>query len=199
MVALNQVFPYELDGPAIATNVEGGLVKYVINDDFDETHDRYDGVFYAFAQQKLELKDGTIINVGDEITRFVTQNVVRNEDGTITSVSYSFNPDFLASLKVSADNLFDPVIYMQVTRIAYGDNVENKFEVVINDYVVESNTVVTHTPEPTPETPTTPSPETPSTPVTPTPAEDVPVQKAALLPETGEKGEIGRASGRERV
>lgn len=188
VVALNQVFPYELDGPAIATNVEGGLVKYVINDDFDETHDRYDGVFYAFAQQKLELKDGTIINVGDEITRFVTQNVVRNEDGTITSVSYSFNPDFLASLKVSADNLFDPVIYMQVTRIAYDDNVENKFEVVINDYVVESNTVVTHTPEPTPETPTTPSPETPSTPVTPTPAEDVPVQKAALLPETGEKG-----------
>ena len=187
VVALNQVFPYELDGPAIATNVEGGLVKYVINDDFDETHDRYDGVFYAFAQQKLELKDGTIINVGDEITRFVTQNVVRNEDGTITSVSYSFNPDFLASLKVSADNLFDPVIYMQVTRIAYGDNVENKFEVVINDYVVESNTVVTHTPEPTPETPTTPTPETPSTPVTPTPAEDVPVQKAALLPETGEK------------
>ena len=187
VVALNQVFPYELDGPAIATNVEGGLVKYVINDDFDETHDRYDGVFYAFAQQKLELKDGTIINVGDEITRYVTQNVVRNEDGTITSVSYSFNPDFLASLKVSADNLFDPVIYMQVTRIAYGDNVENKFEVVINDYVVESNTVVTHTPEPTPETPTTPTPETPSTPVTPTPAEDVPVQKAALLPETGEK------------
>ena len=53
VVALNQVFPYELDGPAIATNVEGGLVKYVINDDFDETHDRYDGVFYAFAQQKL--------------------------------------------------------------------------------------------------------------------------------------------------
>ncbi|MGF0088034.1 SspB-related isopeptide-forming adhesin [Streptococcus hyointestinalis] len=188
VVALNQVFPYELDGPAIATNVEGGLVKYVINDDFDETHDRYDGVFYAFAQQKLELKDGTIINVGDEITRYVTQNVVRNEDGTITSVSYSFNSDFLASLKVSADNLFDPVIYMQVTRIAYGDNVENKFEVVINDYVVESNTVVTHTPEPTPETPTTPSPETPSTPVTPTPAEDIPVQKAALLPETGEKG-----------
>lgn len=187
VVALNQVFPYELDGPAIATNVEGGLVKYVINDDFDETHDRYDGVFYAFAQQKLELKDGTIINVGDEITRYVTQNVVRNEDGTITSVSYSFNSDFLASLKVSADNLFDPVIYMQVTRIAYGDNVENKFEVVINDYVVESNTVVTHTPEPTPETPTTPTPETPSTPVTPTPAEDVPVQKAALLPETGEK------------
>ncbi|WP_277293999.1 SspB-related isopeptide-forming adhesin [Streptococcus hyointestinalis] len=187
VVALNQVFPYELDGPAIATNVEGGLVKYVINDDFDETHDRYDGVFYAFAQQKVELKDGTIINVGDEITRYVTQNVVRNEDGTITSVSYSFNPDFLASLKVSADNLFDPVIYMQVTRIAYGDNVENKFEVVINDYVVESNTVVTHTPEPTPETPTTPTPETPSTPVTPTPAEDVPVQKAALLPETGEK------------
>ena len=187
VVALNQVFPYELDGPAIATNVEGGLVKYVINDDFDETHDRYDGVFYAFAQQKLELKDGTIINVGDEITRYVTQNVVRNEDGTITSVSYSFNPDFLASLKVSADNLFDPVIYMQVTRIAYGDNVENKFEVVINDYVVESNTVVTHTPEPTPETPTTPTPETPSTPVTPTPSEDVPVQKAALLPETGEK------------
>lgn len=188
VVALNQVFPYELDGPAIATNVEGGLVKYVINDDFDETHDRYDGVFYAFAQQKLELKDGTIINVGDEITRFVTQNVVRKEDGTITSVSYSFNPDFLASLKVSADNLFDPVIYMQVTRIAYGDNVENKFEVVINDYIVESNTVVTHTPEPTPEKPTTPTPETPSTPVTPTPAEDVPVQKAALLPETGEKG-----------
>ena len=187
VVALNQVFPYELDGPAIATNVDGGLVKYVINDDFDETHDRYDGVFYAFAQQKLELKDGTIINVGDEITRYVTQNVVRNEDGTITSVSYSFNPDFLASLKVSADNLFDPVIYMQVTRIAYGDNVENKFEVVINDYVVESNTVVTHTPEPTPETPTTPTPETPSTPVTPTPSEDVPVQKAALLPETGEK------------
>lgn len=196
VVALNQVFPYELDGPAIATNVEGGLVKYVINDDFDETHDRYDGVFYAFAQQKLELKDGTIINVGDEITRFVTQNVVRNEDGTITSVSYSFNPDFLASLKVSADNLFDPVIYMQVTRIAYGDNVENKFEVVINDYVVESNTVVTHTPEPTPETPTTPSPETPSTPVTPTPAEDVPVQKAALLPETGEKdGKVSAIAG----
>ena len=181
-VELGQTFPYVLDGPAIQANIVGGLQSYVFTDDFDENHDEYNGEFYAFADQDIKLKDGTVIKAGDEITRYFVQNIIRNEEGVAESVTLSVDPAFLAS--IAEDGVFDPKVYLLVNRIAYAENVENTVKVSVNGYEVTSNTVVTHTPEPNePEKPVTPNvPEKPATPVTPT----TPVAPANVLPSTGD-------------
>uniref|UniRef100_UPI003F694C67 SspB-related isopeptide-forming adhesin n=1 Tax=Streptococcus pluranimalium TaxID=82348 RepID=UPI003F694C67 len=183
-VELGQTFPYVLDGPAIQANIVGGLQSYVFTDDFDEEHDEYNGEFYAFADQDIKLKDGTVIKAGDEITRYFVQNIIRNEKGVAESVTLSVDPTFLAS--IAEDGVFDPKVYLLVTRIAYAENVENTVKVSVNGYEVTSNTVVTHTPEPKePETPETP--KDPEKPVTTTPVKPTtPVAPASVLPSTGD-------------
>ncbi|WP_340081010.1 SspB-related isopeptide-forming adhesin [Streptococcus agalactiae] len=174
-VELGQTFPYVLDGPAIQANIVGGLQSYVFTDDFDEEHDEYNGEFYAFADQDIKLKDGTVIKAGDEITRYFIQNIIRNEEGVAESVTLSVDPTFLAS--IAEDGIFDPKVYLLATRIAYAENVENTVKVSVNGYEVTSNTVVTHTPEPKePEKPVTTTPVKPTTPVAP----------ASVLPSTGD-------------
>ncbi|TQB91657.1 hypothetical protein DAD66_05565 [Streptococcus agalactiae] len=172
-VELGQTFPYVLDGPAIQANIVGGLQSYVFTDDFDEEYDEYNGEFYAFADQDIKLKDGTVIKAGDEITRYFVQNIIRNEAGVAESVTLSVDPTFLAS--IAEDGIFDPKVYLLATRIAYAENVENTVKVSVNGYEVTSNTVVTHTPEPK-------EPEKPSTPVKPT----TPVAQTSVLPSTGD-------------
>ncbi|GAB6711118.1 hypothetical protein BOVMAS05_11500 [Streptococcus uberis] len=183
-VELGQTFPYVLDGPAIQANIVGGLQSYVFTDDFDEDHDEYNGEFYAFADQDIKLKDGTVIKAGDEITRYFVQNIIRNEVGVAESVTLSVDPTFLAS--IAEDGIFDPKVYLLATRIAYAENVENTVKVSVNGYEVTSNTVVTHTPEPkepeTPETPKDPEKLVTTTPVKPT----TPVAPASVLPSTGD-------------
>lgn len=187
-IELGQTFPYVLDGPAILANIVGGLTEYKFKDDFDEEHDEYNGEFYAFADQDIVLSDGSVIRKGDEITRYFVQNIIRNEDGKAIAVELTVDPNFLAS--IDKDSVFDPMVYLVVTRIAYGENIENTFTVTVNGYEVTSNTVVTHTPVPTPPAPNTP--EQPGVPVTPAPeVPNTPVEEAAMLPSTGEESSTG--------
>lgn len=180
-VAFGQSFPYELNGPAVKANIAGGLHEYRTVDNIDETHDEYNGEFYAFAEQDITLKDGTVIKAGDEITRYYTQHLTRNENGVVSEVEYIVDPAFLGS--IAEDSVFDPTIYMVVKRIAYGENIENIFDVYVNGYKITSNKVYTNTypPKETPkETPVVPTAVTPKAP------EDAPVAPAAVLPETGD-------------
>lgn len=173
-IEVGEKFPYVLDGPAINANVAGGLTEYKIRDDFDERYDQYDSEFYAFADQDIKLADGTIIKKDEEITRYFKQELIRDESGKVVAVEYTVDSQFLASID-EKEGIFDPRIYMMVTRIAHADNVENTYTVSINGYEITSNTVVTHTPKPE-------EPKTPETPVSEVPAK--PAEK--VLPNTGD-------------
>lgn len=175
-IALGQTFPYVINGPAISANIAGGLKSYVEIDNFDEKYDEYNGEFYRFAEQDIKLKDGTVIKAGEEITRFYTQTIERDETGRAISVTFTVDPAFLEM--IAEDSLFDPIGYMIAKRIAYGENIENTLNVAINGYEVEVARVVTHTPKPEAPRPSTPT--TPNTPEAPKPA----------LPQTGEVGSI---------
>lgn len=187
VVELGSTFAYEVNGPAIEANVVGGIQSYVERDDFDELHDEYNGEFYRFAEQDIVLKDGTVIKAGDEITKYYVQTIERDANGRAIAVTFTVSPEFLA--QIAEGSKFDPTGYIVVKRIAVGENIENTFDVTINDFKVVSNTVTTDTPEPktpTPEVPVTPA--VPATPIPEVPATpEVPVQAVgAVLPNTGE-------------
>lgn len=187
LVEVGQKFPYVLDGAAINANVEGGLTEYKIRDDFDERYDQYDSEFYAFANQDIKLADGTIIKKDEEITRYFKQELIRDESGKVVAVEYTVDPQFLASID-EKEGIFDPRVYMMVTRVAHADNVENTFTVSINGYEITSNTVVTHTPKPEESTSNKPEePKIPETPKPETPVSEVPAKPAErVLPNTGD-------------
>lgn len=162
-VALNQMFNYRLVGSLIPENRATPLVSYGFDDDYDEKHDEYNGVYKAFALVDIHLTDGTVLKAGTELTKFTLQEV----DTTNGKVIINFDKSFLDGL--SNDSAFQADIYLQMKRIASGD-VENTFSHVVNDYVVHSNTVKTHTPEP----PTPPTPPSPPTSVPPVPERQLP-------------------------
>lgn len=170
-IQLGQKFPYLLNGPAISGNIVNGLQSYIVDEDFDEKYDEYNGEYYAFLDKDFKQKDGTVIPKGTEITKYTTQVVTRNDEGQIISAQIKMNEEFLATLDTTGE--FDPSFYFIVTRIAYGENIENTVEFTINGYKIKSNTVKTNTPKPVP--PVTPEdPAEPTSPVTP-PTPDKPI------------------------
>lgn len=193
-IAIGTVFPYHLDGPAIRGNIVDGLQSYVFRDDFDENYDEYNGEYYVFLDKDMLLKDGTILKANSEITKYFTQVLEKDENGKVVAVVLEADENFLALLAEEGE--FDPSAYIMVTRIAYGENIENKFTVTVNGFEVTSNTVVSHTRKPqppTPETPVTPGITTPEVPVTPaTPVTPVtPAEPVKEMPSTGAGSALG--------
>lgn len=171
-IALNQVFNYRLVGALIPGNRATPLVEYRFDDDYDEKHDEYNGVYKAYTLVELTLKDGTVLPKGTEVTKYTLQQV-DTEKGLVT---IAFDKDFLDSL--SEDTTFQADVYLQMKRIVAGE-VKNTNDHTVNGYTISSNTVTTTTPElerPTPNQPT------PAQPPIPTKA---PVP-AGVLPSTGE-------------
>lgn len=116
------------------------MFEYKFGDDYDETHDEYQGVYQVFATVDFETSDGQKFKAGDELTKYTSQ-VVDKEKG---KVDISFDDAFLKSiLETSA---FQAEVYLQMTRIQAG-TVENTYRHTVNGVEVVSNTVVTHTPE----------------------------------------------------
>lgn len=173
-IALHQVFPYELDLPAVSANIAGGIYKLSVRDDFDESHDKYDGKFYFFADKEFKTKSGKVFKVNAELTQYVTQNIIRDKTGRAIAVEFSFDKDFLQS--IDKDSVLDVRGYMFVERIAYGKHIKNTFTTTLNDYSFDSTTVESNTLEPTP-TPT---------PVAPKQVVSKPLAKASVLPQTGD-------------
>lgn len=172
-VALNQVFNYRLVGALIPGNRATPLIEYRFDDDYDESHDDYNGVYKAYTVVDVTLKDGTVLPKGTEVTKYTLQHVDTSK-GTVT---ISFDKEFLD--KLAEESEFQADVYLQMKRIASGE-VENTVLHTVNGYTISSNTVKTTTPEPEPPTPNQPTPPQP-----PIPTQEPPVP-ASVLPNTGE-------------
>ncbi|HEX1351924.1 TPA: SspB-related isopeptide-forming adhesin [Streptococcus pneumoniae] len=172
-VALNQVFNYRLVGALIPGNRAIPLIEYRFDDDYDESHDDYNGVYKAYTVVDVTLKDGTVLLEGTEVTKYTLQHVDTSK-GTVT---IHFDQEFLE--KLAEESEFQADVYLQIKRIASGE-VENTVLHTVNGYTISSNTVKTTTPEPEPPTPNQP---TPPQPLIPTQEPPVP---ASVLPNTGE-------------
>ena len=161
-VKMNQTFNYKLVGSLIPKNRSEQLFEYKFSDDYDETHDEYQGIYQVFATVDFETSDGQKFKAGDELTKYTSQ-VVDKDKG---KVDISFDNTFLKSILETSE--FQAEAYLQMTRIQAG-TVENTYRHTVNGVEVVSNTVVTHTPE---------EPKTP---------EEHPKQPERSLPSTGEQ------------
>lgn len=173
-VALNQIFNYRLVGAMIPSNRATDLFEYGFEDNYDEKHDEYNGVYRSYLMTDVTLKDGSVLKEGTEVTKYTLQQV-DTENGL---VSISFDKSFLET--ISDDSAFQADVYLQMKRIATGQ-VENTYLHTANGYVISSNTVVTHTPKPEEPSPNQPTPPQP-------PIETIePPVPASILPNTGEQ------------
>ncbi|GAA5394846.1 GbpC/Spa domain-containing protein [Streptococcus uberis] len=173
-VALHQTFNYRLVGAMIPSNRATDLFEYGFEDNYDEKHDEYNGVYRSYLMTDVILKDDSVLKEGTEVTKYTLQQV-DTENGL---VSISFDKSFLET--VSDDSAFQADVYLQMKRIAAGQ-VENTYLHTVNGYVISSNTVVTHTPQPE-----EPSPNQPTPPQPPIESLEPPVP-ASILPNTGEQ------------
>ncbi|MGC4429411.1 GbpC/Spa domain-containing protein [Streptococcus suis] len=183
-IELGQTYPAKLSFPVVKTTIDGKLKSLYGIENFDENFDEYNGEFYAFASGDMKLKDGSIIKLDEELTRYIVQELIRDEKtGQVVAVKYTVNPEFYDLLAEGEEIKID--VYSMLKRIAYGENIENEWIVYVNDVEVDKDIVTTNTPKPKEETP-----EVPETPVTP----GTPVARAQTLPSTGEESSMALAS-----
>ena len=164
-IDLNSTFDYKLEGATLPMN-SNALSEYGFHDDYDQTHDQYNGGYVVLLNNDVTLTDGTVLKKGTDVTKYTTQTIDQ-ENG---KVDIEFDSDFLAKVDRTKSE-FGATAYLAMTRIKAGD-VENKYTNTINGTEFTSNTVTSHTDEPkptTPETPSTPKTETPTTPQSTTP------------------------------
>ena len=164
-IDLNSTFDYKLEGATLPVN-SNALSEYGFHDDYDQTHDQYNGGYVVLLNTDVTLTDGTVLKKGTDVTKYTTQTIDQ-ENG---KVDIEFVSDFLAKVDRTKSE-FGATAYLAMTRIKAGD-VENKYTNTINGTEFTSNTVTSHTDEPkptTPETPSTPKTETPTTPQSTTP------------------------------
>ena len=113
-VALHQTFNYRLVGAMIPINCATDLFEYDFEDNYDEKHDEYNGVYRSYLMTDVTFKDGSILKEGTEVTKYTLQQV----DTVKGSVSISFDQSFLET--ISDESLFQVDVYLQMKRIAAG-------------------------------------------------------------------------------
>ncbi|MEG3269301.1 SspB-related isopeptide-forming adhesin [Streptococcus suis] len=183
-IELGQTYPARLSFPVVKTTIDGKLKSLYGIENFDENFDEYNGEFYAFASGDMKLKDGSIIKLDEELTRYIVQELIRDEKtGQVVAVKYTVNPEFYDLLAEGEEIKID--VYSMLKRITYGENIENEWIVYVNDVEVDKDIVTTDTPKPKAETP-----EVPETPVTP----ETPVARAQTLPATGQESSMALAA-----
>ena len=148
------------------------LWDYSFKDDYQESHDLYEGVYNLIASvdfelqvrnEKGEVTDTIKVKKGDNLNKYAIHTF--NKDKGIVTVEMT--KEFYDMLDNSQPFGADLVLTMK--RIASGE-VENTFENTVNGVVVKSNTVKTTTPEPKPEPKVPEKPKKPGLPNTGTKA-----------------------------
>ena len=184
-IVLGQKFFYSFDGSLITSNRAEDLFEYKFVDDYQETHDRFDGVYKVIAKKDFKTSDGKTFKKGDDLTSYS----FLKEDKTKGKLEVGLKEEFLRS--ITNDSEFQAEVFVEMTRIKSGE-VKNKQTHVVNGVEVESNTVKTTTPEPpkTPETPT-PKPQTPAKKVLPNTGADASVLGIVMAGITSALGAIG--------
>lgn len=185
-IAVGQVFKYDLEGQVLPKNEGHDLFQYQFVDDYDQAHDQYFGQYRVYLTSDVQLKDGTILKKGIDVTDKTTQKI-DTEKGIVT---IAFNKDFLASIDVK-NSEFGANAEIQMKRIAAG-TVKNTYSLWINGKEYKSNTVTTTTPEPkkpVPKPQATPTPA-PKPQAKPVPAPQLsPVKVATPVPAPASKPE----------
>ena len=187
-IVLGQKFFYSFDGSLITANRAEDLFEYKFVDDYQETHDRFDGVYKVIAKKDFKTSDGKTFKKGDDLTSYS----FLKEDKTKGKLEVGLKEEFLRS--ITNDSEFQAEVFVEMTRIKSGE-VENKQTHVVNGVEIESNTVKTTTPEPpkppkTPETPTS-KPQTPAKKVLPNTGADASVLGIVMAGITSALGAIG--------
>ena len=159
-IVLGQTFYYSFAGSLIPGNRADDLFEYKFVDDYQETHDRFDGKYKVIAKRDFVTLDGKHFKAGDDLTAYAWLK----EDKAKGLLEVGLKEEFLRS--ISKDSEFQADVFVEMTRIQAGD-VENTESHVVNGMTVSSNTVKTHT-------------DMPPKPVTPQPQPQKPV-----LPNTG--------------
>lgn len=173
-IDLNHEFDYKLVGDALPQNLSDPLTQYGFKDDYDQSHDQYNGQYSVLLDEDVILKDGTLLKKGTDVRKYTTQAIdVQNGD-----VDIEFDKDFLNKIDFEKGG-FGASAYLDMKRIKAGD-VYNKYSNIINGKEYVSNTVKTHTEEPKKPTPApTPKPAATKTEIT-TPVQPV---MAASMPQ----------------
>ena len=172
VIELNQTFTYVLNGVQVPADRADKLWDYSFKDDYQESHDLYEGVYNLIASvdfelqvrnEKGEVTDTIKVKKGDNLNKYAIHTF--NKDKGIVTVEMT--KEFYDMLDNSQPFGADLVLTMK--RIASGE-VENTFENTVNGVVVKSNTVKTTTPEPKPEPKVPEKPKKPGLPNTGTKA-----------------------------
>lgn len=176
-IEIGQVFPYKLVGGVIPQG-SSELTEYGFIDDYDESHDEFNGVYLVYSPEDITLKDGTVIEKGTELSKYTTFKL----DTDKGQIEIFFNKEFLDQVDLDKGS-FSATALLMMTRIASGD-VENKYTNVVNGVSYVSNTVTTHTSLPDPKTPTPEDPEQSTVSHTPESSETPNVMKNSIEKET---------------
>jgi adhesin isopeptide-forming family sspB-C2 type protein/LPXTG-motif cell wall-anchored protein len=156
-LVLGQTFYYSFAGSLIPGNRADDLFEYKFVDDYQETHDRFDGVYKVIAKRDFVTIDGKHFKAGDDLTAYSWLK----EDKAKGQLEVGLKEDFLRS--ITKESEFQADVFVEMTRIQAGE-VENTESHVVNGVTVSSNTVKTRTE--LPPTPTTPTPQQPVLPNT---------------------------------
>ena len=149
-IVLGQTFYYSFAGSLIPSNRADDLFEYKFVDDYQETHDRFDGKYKVIAKRDFVTADGKQFKAGDDLTQYAWLK----EDKAKGQLEVGLKEEFLRS--ITKESEFQADVFVEMTRIQAGD-VENKVSHVVNGIEVSSNTVKTHTDvPPTPVKPNTP-------------------------------------------
>ena len=133
-IVLGQTFYYSFAGSLIPGNRADDLFEYKFVDDYQETHDRFDGKYKVIAKRDFVTVDGKQFKAGDDLTAYAWLK----EDKAKGLLEVGLKEEFLRS--ISKDSEFQADVFVEMTRIQAGD-VENTESHVVNGVTVSSNTV----------------------------------------------------------
>lgn len=156
-MAFGSIFNYQLNSSVRPSNFGGVTEEWSIRDVLS-LKDQATGQNLVLAARDFVLADGTVIKAGTDISNYFYVQLTTDEDGRQV-VTFKATQEFLDIMNLEANKATEQgwTAYIQVKRVGYGD-VENTFEESYNGEIIQSNTVMTHTPkEPViPEEPATP-------------------------------------------
>lgn len=180
-VKIGQIFDYKLNSSIRPANYGGDTSEWSFTD-IISNHDQVTGQTLVKTDYKITLLDGTVLKPGSDITKYFTISVAPNADGT-TRVTFTAKDEFLKILNMAVNKQTQQGFsaFIQAKRIKTGD-ATNEFTESYNHMTMQSNKVVTHTPEepkqptpnPQPKPTPKPQPKTPKVPITPTVEPKVP-------------------------
>ena len=137
-IELNSEFNYVLTADIMKADTIGDLHSVSLVDNYNEEFDQLTNVNKVTAKTDIKLKDGSVIKVGEDLTKYAT---FKDDNGVLT---VELSKEFVGKVADRQDVSIDVTVGMK--RIKASEKVENTYELAINGHKVLSNTVVTKTP-----------------------------------------------------